>query len=477
MLRSIISRIVGRWSAEGGYRDLLRLALPLVVSNGVWTVQHFVDRMYLVWFSSDAAAAAMPAGMTNFALLCVFLGTAGYVGTFVAQYHGARMEHRIGPTVWQGMYVALAGSLLLAACIPLAGPVFRLIGHAEPVMRLEITYFKILCLGAFPAIAGSALAGFFSGRGRTLPVMWINAVNVVVNVGLDYVLIFGHGGFPAMGVAGAALATVIAGFVALGLYLVLLFSPRNQRFNIRSGWRLQWQVLGRLLRFGLPSGIQFLIDVGGFTIFLLILGRLGTTALAATNIAFTINSLAFMPMLGIGIAVSIMVGQYQGRKNPVLAEYSTYSGFFLTIFYMSVVALLYMTVPRLFLAPLAAHAQNFKEIEAITIVLLRFVAVYSVFDTMNIIFASALRGAGDTRYIMSMMLAVSLGVLVVPSYLLLVVWRGSLYTAWLVCSVYVVVLGFTFFFRFLGGKWKHMRMIEEVPPIITNISDTPATPY
>jgi multidrug resistance protein, MATE family len=416
--------------------------------------------------------------MLNFTLLSIFLGTAGYVNTFVAQYHGARLEYRIGPTLWQGIYIALIGGLAHLLFIPLAGPIFGFIGHSGQVMRYEIIYFQILCLGAFPAIASSVFASFYSGRGVTMPIMWINIGTVSMNVLFDYVLIFGHWGFPELGIQGAAISSILAGFITLGVYLALLCTPsHNQRYFILKGWRWEQALMGRLLRFGLPTGIQFFLDVAGFTFFLLMLGRLGTTALAATNIAFTVNSLAFMPMLGIGIAVSVLVGQYQGKQQPALAEYSTYSGFYLTFFYMSFIALIYLALPRLLLAPFAAQAENFGEIEAITIVLLRFVALYSIFDTMNIIFASALRGAGDTRYIVYVMGAVSLGVLVVPSYVALAICHGSLYAAWIICSVYVIVLGFAFLIRFLSGRWKTMRVIEEMPPLVTNASDTPATPF
>lgn len=121
--------------------------LPLILSTGSWAVQHFVDRMFLTWYSPEAIAAAMPAGILNFTLMSFFIGTASYVSTFVAQYHGAGMRHRIGPVLWQGIYFSMLGGVLVLCLIPLAAPVFDLVGHDEAVRRNEIVYFQVLCLG------------------------------------------------------------------------------------------------------------------------------------------------------------------------------------------------------------------------------------------------------------------------------------------------------------------------------------------
>jgi len=164
------------WHGEGGWREVLVLAFPLILSTGSWAVQHFVDRMFLTWYSPEAIAAAMPAGILNFTLMSFFIGTASYVSTFVAQYHGAGMRHRIGPVLWQGIYFSMLGGVLVLCLIPLAAPVFDLVGHDEAVRRNEIVYFQVLCLGGFPVIASSALSGLFTGLGRPWPVMWVNVL-------------------------------------------------------------------------------------------------------------------------------------------------------------------------------------------------------------------------------------------------------------------------------------------------------------
>jgi MATE family multidrug resistance protein len=270
-------RLKNRWNTEGGYREVLVIAIPLILSTATWSVQHFVDRMFLTWYSPETIAAAMPAGMLSFTIISLFMGTAGYVSTFVAQYYGAKRYHRIGPALWQGIYISLFGGLVMLCVIPLAEPAFRLIGHSPSIQEHEVIYFQIMCIGGGAYIGSFALSGFFSGRGKTWPVMWVNAATTVVNLVLDYALIFGHWGFPELGIRGAAIATVVAGVFSLLVFFTLLFSGgKDHIYHTKKGWRFEKDLFGRLLRFGFPSGMQFFLEIAGFTGFVLVVGRLGT---------------------------------------------------------------------------------------------------------------------------------------------------------------------------------------------------------
>ncbi len=460
--------IKNRWNTDGGYREVLVIAIPLILSTATWSVQHFVDRMFLAWYSPETIAAAMPAGMLSFTVISVFMGTAGYVSTFVAQYHGAGRYHRIGPVMWQGIYISLVGGVVMLCIIPLAAPAFRLIGHSPEIQAYEVIYFQIMCVGGGAYIGSFALSGFYSGRGKTWPVMWVNAATTVVNLVLDYVLIFGLWGFPELGIRGAAIATVVAGIFSLLVYFALLVSGgKDSIYHTKKGWRFDKDLFRRLLQFGFPSGMQFFLEIAGFTGFVLVVGRLGTTSLAATNIAFNINTLAFMPMIGCGIAISVLVGQYLGARKTDIAKTAVYSGFHLTFIYMTGIAAMYVLAPDIFVAPFAHRADpgGFAEIYAYAVILLRFVAIYSLFDAMNIIFCSAIKGAGDTRFVMFMTVILSVFVLIIPVYVAIEILDSGLMMAWVFATVYVALLGITFFLRFQGGKWESMSVIELEPQV------------
>jgi MATE family multidrug resistance protein len=451
-----------RWRAEGGYREVLTIAVPLILSTGSWSLQSFINRMFLVWHSPDSLAASLPAGMVSYALISIFITTAGYVSTFVAQYHGAGKDERVGGVMWQSLPVAIVAAILSLALVPASPAFFRFVGHDPGVQAEEVVFFRILCLGAFPMVMSSAFSGMLSGLGRTKPVMAVALAGVGVNVLFDWLLIFGNAGFPALGIAGAGWASLLSNLAQLLLYALIVFRSRFRARYRTLDWKPDRRSLGALLRYGLPSGVQFFIDMAGFTAFILLLGRLGRNELAATNLAFQVNSLAFMPMIGIGITVSVLVGQALGRDDPARARYSVRSAFDMTFLYMGVVAALFILLPRVFLSPFAAASDtaSFAAIADLTAVLLRFVAVYTLFDVFNIIFSSAIKGAGDTRFVMWMILSLSAGVLVVPSLVAITWFNATVYACWAIASVYIMALGVAFFLRYRHGKWAAMRVIE-----------------
>ena len=469
--------LANRWREEGGYRDIIKMAFPLILSMGATSILHFIDRMFLTWYASTSVAASVPAGMLNFTMLSLFSGTAGYVSTFVAQYHGADRPGKIGPSLWQGLYLAFAGGCIMFSISFAAEPIFRFFGHPPDIQAEEVIYFVILSKGSIFPIATAAFSGFFSGRGRNWPIMWVSITMAVVNIILDYILIFGRAGFPEMGIRGAAIATVIAGATSCLLYCLLIFRGRlNRLYHSISGWRFDRKLTFRMIRFGLPSGVQFFIELSGFAVFILLVGRIGADELAATSITFNINSLAFMPMLGFGVAISVVVGQFQGKGRSDRAERSVYSGTHICFFYMITVAATYVFLPQIYIGAFAAKTDpaKFEEIRRFITIMLRFVALYTLFDTMNIVFASSLKGAGDTRFVMIMILALSIGAMTIPAVLLIGVLGVGIWGAWVIMTAYVILLGFCFYFRFLTGKWKSMLVIEH-RTLTANYPEVPTT--
>ncbi|NQU44633.1 MATE family efflux transporter, partial [bacterium] len=256
----------GRWSSPGGYRSVLKLAIPLVLSTSSWSIQHFADRMFLSHYSTDSLAAAMPAGMLSFSIIAFFIGTASYATTFVAQYYGAGRHDRIGPTVWQAIYFSVACGLILPVFLPAFRMIFSITRHAPELTVLEVAYFDILMWGALFPIYSSALSSFFMGLGRNWPVMAVNVVMTIVNLLLDYALIFGNWGFPEMGIRGAALATVLAAAFGAIAFTVLVFTGRDAReFKTFPRRGFDREIFRRRLRYGTPSGLQFFLDVSAFT--------------------------------------------------------------------------------------------------------------------------------------------------------------------------------------------------------------------
>ena len=462
----MMNRIKRRCCGPGGCVEILRVALPLIISTGAFTLQMFVDRVFLMWYEADAMSAAMQAGITAFTFASLFLGTVTYVNTFVAQYMGAGRRERVGPAVWQGIYFSVFAGILILPLIPLARPIFNMIGHDPSIRGYEITYFQIMCLGSGPMLIAAAISSFFTGRRKTKTVMYVRLAATALNIILDYCLIFGRLGFSEWGIAGAAWATVFSSVFSAVIFMILFLSGRNRRkYTTGAGCRLEKDLFGRLMRFGLPNGVQFLLDMLAFTFFISFVGRIDKVSLGATAIAFQINTLSFMPMIGLGIALTTLVGQSLGQNDPNLAQRTTWSACYLAFSYMVLMAIGFWFYPEFFMYPFSMNSppEQYEQLRPFAENLLRFVAFYCLFDTGNIIFSAALKGAGDTRFVMVMSVVLHWAFLCVPAYLGFKLGWG-LYAFWGFFTGFVCLLAIAFLLRFLQGKWKTMLVIEAVPP-------------
>lgn len=448
-------------------RELLTIAIPLAISAGSVTMMHIANRLFLTWYSQDALAAVLPSSMWNWTLLSVFIGTAQYVNTFVSQYEGAQRPDRVAAAIWQGAYFAIGGGVLLTILSPLTAGIFYLFPHGKAVQELEIQYFLIVCLGSLPVVLSGVLGCFFSGRQLTRITMVVNLTGSLINIVLDYILIFGWGPIPSYGIVGAAWATVTAEFSILFIYLILLWrSSDAKKYRLWSAWRFDSDLFFRLLKFGLPSGFHFFVDVCGFSVFILLIGLIDQRVLAATTLAFNLNTMAFLPVVGLGSAVTILVGKRIGEGHPDMATRTTWIAFGVAAIYMMSFGIIYIGLPDLILTPYSheGNAAEFAEIRPVVIRLLWFVAIYSVFDAMAIVFGAALRGAGDTRFAMLFSFLTGWLLMVLPTWLGVQYWNWGVLAAWSSCTVYVVVLGVGLGLRFRGGKWRSMRVIEAPPP-------------
>lgn len=455
-----------RYGADpGGYREVLDVAVPLILSTAALTINLFVDRMFLAWYGPTEVAAATPGGITYFTICSLFLGISQYVNTIVAQYHGAGDRAACSRAVWQGVIFSVCAAPLILAMIPLGLAVIAWSGHEPAVAALERDYFVILMFGGGLLPLNAALSSFFSGRGRTRVVMWGNVAGNSVNLVLAYLLIFGKLGFPEMGIRGAGLATAVSGIVPGAIWAVLFTSARNrEQYETVKAFGWDRKVFVMLLRFGVPSGVQFSLDVGAFTLFVLLIGRLGAINLAISNIVLSIEMLSFLPMVGMSIATATLVGKYVGRGRPSLAERSVYSALKLGLGYMVFMAVLFVAIPERFLELFRAEGNAGAQFDVIVdrgTVILRLVAVYTLFDTLFIVFSGALRGAGDTRFAMWTQILCAWVLFVPPVYVILELLGRGLEEAWCWAVVYVIVLGMVFWLRFRSGSWRRIDMIRE----------------
>ena len=452
------------WRRPAGGREVLIVALPLVVSSLSWTVMTFVDRMFLYSISESAMSASFTGSVIWFALICFPLGICSYTNTFVSQYFGDDQPRQIGPSMWQGVWTAILFAPIVMIAIPLAPIVFQWADHTKEVTELEVEYFQILCLAGPALLIAQAMSSLYGGRGETWVVMIVDASVSVVNLVLDYLWIFGYAGFPAAGIAGAGWATVTAMWLKVAIYLVLVLRRSHRiQFNT-AAYKLDRELFGRLLYYGGPAGVQMLLDVSGFTVFVVLVGKLGEIEQAATSLAFSVNTLAFMPIFGMGMAAAILVGQHQGEARDDLAARATQTTLQVSLGYMGLISALYALTPDLFLMGFfsedtALTAQQ-EAIHQMSVYLLLFVAAFGLLDAVQMIYVSALKGAGDTQFVLRASLSMA-GLFVVCSWLSVEVLEMNIYGCWAVVTAWVFLMGAVYWLRYRQGKWRSMHVIQQ----------------
>jgi MATE family multidrug resistance protein len=457
----MLHRLRDRWTGPGGGQELLALAWPLVLSNGIWTLQITLDRIFLGQHASADLAASLPAVMLFWATISLFQHTANYATTFVAQYIGAGRPHRVGPAIGQSLYFSALGGLAFLVLAPFAESIMALARHSAELQVREAAFLRCLCFAALPTLVTASANSFFAGRGDSRTVLLVSATGLVVNALLDYAWIFGRWGFPAWGIAGAGWATVCGGWASAVVSLALLLRPEYRKvFATGEVWRFEPALFRRLMYYGLPNGLMVALDACAFTGFTFVVGKFGAAELAASNITITLNIVVILPVLGIGQAVEVLVGRRLGEDRPTIAERTTWTGFLLAWLMMAAVAVTYVTIPDLLVEPFRTPGDAAAAAAADTArVLLRFVAAYCLFDAANLIFSFALRGAGDTRFVTLAAIGPAWLVMVGPTWLAYTRHWG-LYWAWAFASAYIALLALIFLLRFRSGKWKSMRVIE-----------------
>ena len=459
--------------------EVLLTAWPLMLSTGLFSLTLFVDRWLLYRYSDSATAAALGAGTVLWSINCLPIGICGYTNTFVAQYLSANRPSRALQVVWQGMLLGLMCGPFLFALGFLAEPLFSLIGHAPHLAKQEAEYFVWLIPGTWATIVASALTGLFSGSGRSMILLYTDGLVTLVNAVLDYILIFGMFGLPAMGVRGAAIASSIALILKL---LVLAwvasrdfrrkggimhansdFETTEQRaLRVRDLLKRDWPLMKRLVHFGWPAGVSVVAEAWCFTIIMLLVGRLGEQAATATTLALNVNLLAFIPLVGLGTAIGVLVGKYLVREQVDKAKRMVISGLLVGIAYSLFFVILYGGFPELAMTiySFESEPERFEIMRPVLKPLLLFIACYCVFDSFQMVFVGALKGAGDTRFVLGGHICAGVSTVVGGIAFSQLTGIGGLYYWWSVITVWVILLAVIFTLRYVQGGWQTKRVIE-----------------
>lgn len=444
------------------YLSILKLVWPLALGMVNAAALQAVDRAFLARFSVTALEAVLPATTLAWVFLSFFQSVVGYSGVFVAQYHGAKDEAGCR----RSFAAAVVISLLALAPTALAGwagaAVIARTAATETMARMERSYFDALMLGSVFVYLQMAAISYLTGRGRTRLVFWIGLAGNALNVALDPLFIFGLSlpslgvSLPAFGIAGAAWATNLSLAAQCAL---LAFAVR--RAGAFGGFRLPGvrALCGRLLRFGVPAGGYEVLNTLSFTVFVFVTGELEPEAFAASNACFTVNYLLFAPMTGFAIGVQTLVGQARGRGDDAVARTALRRTMALGLGFVFVACLLILAlrgpILSLYASPDLADPAAFRSLGT---TLLCLMSAWMLFDAADVILCGALKGAGDTKFVMGWMLFNAFAIWL-PLVFAVRAVHNTMPALWGTMIVYVVVISAGSLVRWRCGRWTRIRLV------------------
>jgi MATE family multidrug resistance protein len=450
------------WLSRKTLSELFRLALPMVVSQGALALMFFADRFFLSRISPVHIAASLGGGVSFWVCICFFNGIAAYGNALVAQYYGRKEMGNCSRVVSQGVVLCvLAQPLLWLLAWPMLA-LFERMGHAPEQVALEQPYFLTFIAGGLVFLIKTVLGSYFSGIGRTRVVMIADLIGVLLNIPLTYVLIFGLFGLPALGIVGAALGTVVAALLSIGVYLLFYFNAIHaKRFKVQASFVYTPAIMRRYVRLGLPSGLEVFIGMGTFNVFLLLFQSYGIAEGAAMAIVFNWDMLSFVPLMGLNIAIMSMTGRYVGagdmsRTNEVIA-----AGFLIGACYSGFMGIMFIVFRDSLLGVFATPGQDFSEILAVGAPMMIGMAMYVVADSLILVSGGVLRGAGDTHWLMITSVTIHVLMLVVQ-VLVILVWELGALVSWGVFVATLIVNSLVYLWRVLGTRWRSAERLDRV---------------
>ncbi len=438
------------------YLGVLHLAWPSFVELMLTQLTSMADLMMVGRLGSFAVAAVGLSGQPKLLLMSAIMALNVGATAMVARFKGMGERRQAAEVMRQALLVNLTlGAVMSVAGFFLAEPLVRFMGARQETLADAAIYLKIQMAGMLTVAVTSTITASMRGAGHTRQAMIYNIAANAVNILGNYLLIEGHWGFPRLGVAGASLATVIGQLAAMVMAVCYV---RGQKYYvslmIREKFRAEWELIRRIVRIGLPSMLEQLIMRTGLMMYGKIVAGLGTLVFAAHQACLNIQSLSFMNGQAFGIAASALVGQNLGAGRPEFADAYAKRARRLG---MAVSALLMFV---LFFLGGAIVSLYVEEAEAINMgaSALKIMAFILPFQSSQLIIASALRGAGDTRAVTGYSV---LGVLIIRpavAYLLVVVFELGLNGAWFALAADQLARSALTLLRLKSGKWKTIRV-------------------
>ncbi len=374
-------------------RGLLRLAIPVIAVNVGMMLMGVVDILIVGHLSAEALAAVAVANVYFMALSMLGTGTLLGLDPLLSQAAGAGDEEGLARTVQRGVVLAALLALPLMLALLATGPILHLARQPTEIIPLAHSYAVYLIPSVLPFLLFGVVRQLLQVRHHLAPILWAILYANLLNAALNWVLVFGHLGMPALGVRGSAIATTSSRWFMVLMILVL---TQRQLRQVLRPWRpgiWRWAPFRTILGIGLPVAVHIELEMGAFSAVALLMGYFGTAAVAAHQITLNVASLTFMVPLGLGIATSVLVGQAVGRGDQAMVGRIARRSLGVATLFMSATSVILILGPGV----LAALYTDDPAVRAMAILLLPIAGIFQVFDGIQVTSVGVLRGLGDTR--------------------------------------------------------------------------------
>lgn len=436
---------------RGSIQEVGLLAWPTIISMLSFTLMEVADTFFVGRLGTVELAAIGISTMLVFVLHSFCFGLMGAARVVIAQLDGAERTDQISHGAATTLVLALLLGVLVLPLTLVSPRIFALLGGSDAVQLVAVEYFNTRLWGSWAFFVMIGMGNVLKGTGNMKAPMRVNIVVNVINIGLGPSLIYGWGPFPELRHIGAAHTSTIA----LIIGMVLMFW--TTRRHILGVWTPRLTLFATTLRYGIPMGIQWMLEGASWVVFMGLMGRIGDVSLAATTAVMRILSVSFLPGYGIAEAANVLAGRYTGSGDTHLIPKVWKSSVQIGVGLMGLCGFLFFVFPE----PLIRIFASDPEIIRTGSLFLRIAAVFQVVDALGIISSNTLTGTGDTRFTMVIALA-SAWLIFVP-----IAWFLSQKTAmgapgaWVGLVLHLCVLGTIFGWRVFQGGWKGKGVVPE----------------
>lgn len=432
-------------------KTLFTMALPAIGENVLQMLLGISDTAFLGHYDWRIMTAVGTANQVVFIFQAVLVALSTGSMVLISNSIGAGNKERVNSIAWHAVYLSVVAGVVLSLGSFFSGQLLGLFfPSSDAFMQSNGSQYLGTIMAGFPAMSIMIVLGAtLRGAGDTRSPMIVAAVSNVLNVFLDYAMIYGKFGFPEMGAFGAALATVLSRIIGSAIILLLLFRNRKISMRRRPSGFSRWMT-GEIFSIGLPTSIENLGFSTGVLVFANILFIAGPQAYAAHRIGIQVESLSFMPAWGMGVAITAMVGIYNGANERRKAIGSVKQGWLIALLISSIIGTTITIFPDLFIS-IFTNETSIVEAGRLPV---RIIGLFQVVMGTDYAVTGALRGMGDTSFPMKSSLAAMWFVRLPVGFLLVKYFNMGLLGAWIGMMSDMAFRTFLKFRRFSSGKWE-----------------------